>query len=584
MITWEIVIDPIPPGSGLTQADVDLAQQLTLKAAENWGQYIDSDVTITIQLRLGSTEPVFGNTVDGLAFSTSLEHVFLRNEGGQEIVEPGATFELRTGGDPNGDEPDIVITLHPDKLATLSLDPTPDTSADVGGLGEPGQVDFMALIMHELGHSLGMTTFVLGPDLGAVSRITEFDVLSVDQFGERFFIGKNAVDTLGAPVPITTSGHIGLPISRLSDPFSLPDTDASKTFRVDVFRDAVYTQFRPFVSSLDIAILQDLGVPLVAASEGDDLLFGYHRENDTLRGLAGDDTLKGLSGADALWGREGDDILFGGNGRDTLGGGAGNDFLIGDDEDIVAPSTATDLPADVNIDSDVLFGGAGDDVIIAGAFKDLNGNGRYEAGEALTDAVVENTAWAGAGDDTIVGTDGDETLGGSAGNDDIQAWGGDDIIYGGREPEAASDAVNDRIDAGSGNDTVFGAGGNDSIKGGAGDDLLFNGQGNDTVFGGDGADVLWSGPGDDLLSGGAGADTFAFNAAGGHDTVTDYSLADDSLNLRSFGLDSLADLQAVASDASVGGQIGLFLDLSSEASVFLIGISVADLATADILL
>lgn len=584
MITWEIVIGPIPTDSGLTQSDVDLARQLTLKAAENWGQYIDSDATITIQLRLGTTEPVFGNTVDGLAFSTSLEHVFLRNENGQEIVEPGATFELRTGVDPNGNEADIVITLNPNSLATLSLDPTPETSGDVGMLGTVGQVDFMALIMHELGHSLGMTAFVLGPDLGAASRISTFDLLSEDQAGGRFFIGENAVDTLGAPVPVTTNGHIGLPIDAVTDPFSLPDTDASKTFRFDVFRDTVYTQFRPFVSSLDIAIMQDLGVPILAASSGADLLFGHHRENDTLRGLAGDDTLKGLSGADALWGREGDDKLYGGNGRDTIGGGDGNDFLVGDDEDVVAPITSTGFSPNINIDSDVMFGGPGDDVIIAGAFKDINGNGLYDDGEALTDATVENTVWAGTGDDTIVGTDGDEILGGGNGDDDIQAYGGDDVIYGGREAGDIGTAINDRIDAGAGDDTVYGARGNDSIKGDAGDDLLFNGAGDDTVDGGDGADELWSGPGDDFLSGGAGADTFSFTRTGGHDIITDFSLTEDTLNLRAFGLQSLADLQATASDISVEGEAGLLLDLSPDVSIFLVGFNVAGLVSADILL
>lgn len=584
MITWEIITDAIPTDSGLTQADVDLAKQLTQKAAENWGQYIDSDVTLTIQLRLGTTEPVFGNPVEGLAFSTSLDHVFLRVENGQEIVEPGALFEMRTGTDPNGAKADIVITLNPNKLATLSLDPTPDTSGDVGMLGNAGQVDFMALIMHELGHSLGMTAFVLGPDLGAASRITTFDLLSEDQQGGRFFVGENAVGTLGVPVPVTNNGHIGLPIGAVTDPFSVPDTDASKTFRFDVFRDTVYTQFRPFVSSLDIAIMQDLGVPLLAASDSDDLLFGYQRENDTLRGLAGNDTLIGLSGADALWGSDGDDRLFGGNGRDTIGGGDGNDFLVGDDEDIVAPITVTGFPADINIDSDIMFGGAGDDVIITGAFKDLNDNGLYDSGEALTDAAVENTVWAGAGDDTIVGTDGDEILGGSSGNDDIQALGGDDIIYGGRETVPSATVLNDNIDAGEGDDTVYGAKGNDSINGGAGDDFLFNGAGNDTVSGGDGADELWAGLGDDLLSGGAGADTFAFNAAGGHDTITDYAVDEDTLNLRAFGLQSLSDLQAVASDTSVDGQAGLLLDLSSEVSVFLIGLGVSDLTSADILL
>ena len=89
--------------------------------------------------------------------------------------------------------------------------------------------------------------------------------------------------------------------------------------------------------------------------------------------------------------------------------------------------------------------------------------------------------------------------------------------------------------------------------------------------------------GNDMLTGGSGADMFAFKATGGHDTVTDYSLEEDSLNLRSFGFGSLADVQATASESVADGQSGLRLDLSPDASVFLVGLSAVDLAVTNIL-
>ncbi|NVJ97976.1 MAG: hypothetical protein HWE25_07485, partial [Alphaproteobacteria bacterium] len=477
MIKWEVVTGNIPPSSGLTDETVALAKALTLQAASYWSRYIDSDVTLTIELRLDTVEPIFGREVEGSAFSTSREHVFLRREEGQNILEPGATHEIRTGTDPNGGTPDIVITINPDSLDILALDPTPETSGDIIDVVGDTLIDFLSLMIHELGHSLGMTSFPVNEPLATAGRITTFDALSGDAPNGRFFYGTNAQEVLGAPVPLT-DGHIGLPIDSVDDPFSVPDTLLSQQFRFDVFRDATFLRFRAFTSSLDLAILQDLGIPMLEATSGADHLFGFEREADTLRGLAGDDTLDGLSGADALWGGDGDDVLLGGGGRDTIGGGAGNDLLVGDSADIILPSRFDPLPADAHENRDLLFGGAGDDIILTGAFTDASGNGTYDDGEAITSDTVANTAWAGSGHDTIVGTDGNETLGGGLGNDRIQAHGGDDVIYGGKTG-ADGASVNDRIDAGDGDDSVFSGDGDDSIMGGAGADLIFNGAGND---------------------------------------------------------------------------------------------------------
>jgi hypothetical protein len=61
---------------------------------------------------------------------------------------------------------------------------------------------------------------------------------------------------------------------------------------------------------------------------GHDRLFGLD-DADVLNGGGGDDTLHGGSGKDKLSGGEGADWLEGGDGADRLTGGAGNDYLIG---------------------------------------------------------------------------------------------------------------------------------------------------------------------------------------------------------------------------------------------------------------
>ena len=50
-----------------------------------------------------------------------------------------------------------------------------------------------------------------------------------------------------------------------------------------------------------------------------------------------------------------------------------------------------------------------------------------------------------------------------------------------------------------GNDHLFGGNGNDTVQGGAGNDVLSGDNGNDTLVGGAGADVMLGGRGDDVL-------------------------------------------------------------------------------------
>lgn len=81
-----------------------------------------------------------------------------------------------------------------------------------------------------------------------------------------------------------------------------------------------------------------------------------------------------------------------------------------------------------------------------------------------------------------------------------------------------------------------GTGGANTLTGSAGADMLLGGAGNDTLRGGAGDDVLIAGPGADRLTGGAGADTFVFTADGQTNTVTDFALGTDRLDLSGWGL------------------------------------------------
>ena len=120
---------------------------------------------------------------------------------------------------------------------------------------------------------------------------------------------------------------------------------------------------------------------------------------------------------------------------------------------------------------------------------------------------------------TIVGTNGHDTLVGTAGNDAIAGGSG-----------------NDTIDGGDGDDEIAGGSGNDTIDGGDGDDEIDGGSGNDTIVGGDGDDQIDGGDGSDMLTGGEGDDVFVFDFDGMLDTVTDFGVGADQIEIAVDGI------------------------------------------------
>ncbi|MEM7076270.1 MAG: hypothetical protein AAF484_14340 [Pseudomonadota bacterium] len=91
------------------------------------------------------------------------------------------------------------------------------------------------------------------------------------------------------------------------------------------------------------------------------------------------------------------------------------------------------------------------------------------------------------------------------------------------------------------------ANGDDALHGDEGADLIFGGVGDDLIDGGTGQDTLMGGVGNDIMSGGpdAQADVFVFEDGFGNDTVQDYGVGQDVINLASVtGITDFADLSA----------------------------------------
>ena len=120
-------------------------------------------------------------------------------------------------------------------------------------------------------------------------------------------------------------------------------------------------------------------------------------------------------------------------------------------------------------------------------------------------------AFALAGNDTLFGTQANDSLLGGSGNDSLSGNDGNDYLLGG--------SGNDTLIGSSGDDTLVGGTGNDTLTGGNGNDLLIGGLGDDTLNGGEGGDILIGGLGNDLPGGAGGSDRYVLSAGQGTDFI-----------------------------------------------------------------
>jgi Ca2+-binding RTX toxin-like protein len=215
--------------------------------------------------------------------------------------------------------------------------------------------------------------------------------------------------------------------------------------------------------------------------------------NDTLIGGSGGDMLFGQSGNDNLQGRGGVDFLFGGADNDILTGGDADDQAFGEsgnDRMIWNPGDDTDLNE----------GGAGDDTV------EVNGGGGAEVFTVTANGTrVRFDRLDPAPFAIDIGTSENLVLNMNGGDDSFSATGN------------LAALIQITVDGGAGDDTILGSNGADLLLGGDGDDFIDGQQGNDVAFLGAGDDVFQWDPGDgsDVVEGQDGTDTMLFNGSGG---------------------------------------------------------------------
>jgi Ca2+-binding RTX toxin-like protein len=80
-----------------------------------------------------------------------------------------------------------------------------------------------------------------------------------------------------------------------------------------------------------------------------------------------------------------------------------------------------------------------------------------------------------------------------------------------------------------------GGAGDDVLTGNSSGDYLIGNAGDDTISGGNGADIILDGAGVDRMTGGNGVDTFILSRDGETDTIADFDVSQDRLDLSGWG-------------------------------------------------
>ena len=309
----------------------------------------------------------------------------------------------------------------------------------------------------------------------------------------------------------------------------------------------------------------------------DDLSMTAASTGSWIQGNAGNNTLLGQGGADRLDGNAGDDTIDGGAGNDVQEGGSGADvFVLSEGLDLILDfEDGTDL-IDLTVQGirfeDLAVVQNGLNVLLTHGNGSLGINNLDVADLSAADFIEPLASTP----PVVAGTQGNDNLTQAAGPIEIQGLGGNDLLraftgsatlVGGNGDDQyyvyeagtvitelageGTDLVRSQVDlvlsenvenaseqGSTGVDITGNALGN-AITGSAGSNVLTGEAGNDRLRGRDGADTLDGGTGNDILEGGAGdgaADVFVFELGDGTDTVRDFELGLDKIDLTATGL------------------------------------------------
>lgn len=281
-----------------------------------------------------------------------------------------------------------------------------------------------SLILHEIGHALGLDHTFSGASLDPAYDNLHYSLMSYD----------------ADPTP-GISGTVRMmvyDILALQDLWGAASYDPQATTYtgprlgaglVDVVWDSGGTDWLD-ATGWGRPVLLDLGQGMFSRWYGtEDMVIAFNTVIENARGSSFGDTVIGNDTSNVLYGQGGADLVRGRKGDDTVYGGDQNDEVRGGGDD------------------DLVYGGAGNDTV-----KGTPGDDRV---------------YGEAGNDLVKGGPGNDRLYGGSGDDDLRGWRGNDLLDGG--------TGDDSLRGGVGNDTFIFKPGYDR------DTITDLGKGNDTL-------------------------------------------------------------------------------------------------------
>jgi Ca2+-binding RTX toxin-like protein len=313
------------------------------------------------------------------------------------------------------------------------------------------------------------------------------------------------------------------------------------TFQYFAGGGVVYTANNPVgsVAATGDSIFVDGGGPAyVAAGEGNDTVVVDQGANFVAVGGGANQVF--LSGGSNLVATEGDDQI-----------------VIGTDATAAAGSATISLSGNSTV-----FGGASPLLLLGGAGVSQ----LIPQTDSLTSAATNTgavTVFGGAGGGSYFG-------GTNGGNIMVAGTGATTLVGGG-----AKDLL---FAFGASNDVLQATGADNFLVGSAatGNNQYFAGDGNSQIYGGAGQDVFIAGKGNDILVAGTGADQFDFTAgsAGGVDTIFNFKVGSDMVNLFQYDTDNATAAANALQQAAAHVQGGsTFVTLGDNTTIFFVGVT-----------
>ncbi|WGI20622.1 M10 family metallopeptidase [Amylibacter sp. IMCC11727] len=261
------------------------------------------------------------------------------------------------------------------------------------------------LILHELGHALGMKhPFDGASQLPADQDNNKYTVMSYDRNPENgqdsdamMLYDVLALQDLWGANTSTSTGNTKYTGSRTDNMDTIWDAGGTDMLNAssrsnDVRLDLREGMFSQFGSYEDVSIAFGTVIENARGGSGSDLLQGNAANNrlfggtgnDDLNGGNGRDYLRGHGDNDTLKGGAGNDSLRGGRGADTLDGGTGNDRLKGGsgrDDFIFRGNSGQDTIRDFQNNRDTLI------IDVAGfdTFDDIRAAATFDGSDTMID-------------------------------------------------------------------------------------------------------------------------------------------------------------------------------------------------------